>query len=256
MVIQRYNTLAPSKSRKKPENWSEYPFLTSRGIELIQRHTIPRTNLGMGRFGSYKDYGEDIWRIGYGSKKINRHWVGFQEYATLQQVENQLVEDLKEFSREIESYVFVRLNKNKKAALLSFAHNVGICGFKNSKLLELINKHASKAEIIGEWSPYINKIWISGGESIVNRRRAELDTFLAADKEISTFTVHNCRLKTCLLNLPETYNGCSNQIRAIEYLEGKLVGWDPSGNALKHFFRLWNEKPSGLASPPRPAIDP
>lgn len=210
----------------------------------------------MGRFASYKDYGENIWRIGYGSKKINNHQVGYQEFATRKQIEVQLVEDLKEFTKQIEPYIYVPLNKNRKAAILCFAHNLGVTGFKNSRLLGLINRHASKKEIIQEWSPYINKMWLSGGESIVNRRRVELDTFLAADKEIPTFTQHNCKLKTCLLNLPETYNGSANQIRAIEYLEGKMLTWDPSGHAVKHFFRLWNEKPSGLASPPRPGIDP
>jgi GH24 family phage-related lysozyme (muramidase) len=198
----------------------------------------------MGRFGSYKEYGEDIWRIGYGSKKINKHF------------EEQLIEDLKEFTKQIEPYIFVPLNKNRKAAILSFAHNLGVTGFKESRLLGLINSHASKKDIIREWSPYINKMWRSGGELIINRRRAELDTFLAPDKEIPTFTEHNCKLKVCLLNLPETYTGVHNQIKAIEYLEGKILSWDPSGHALKHFFRLWNEKPSGLGSPPRPGIDP
>lgn len=209
----------------------------------------------MGRFASYKEYGENIWRIGYGSKKINNHWVGYQEFATRQQIETQLIEDLKEFSKELESYIYVSLNKNRKAAILSFAHNLGITGFKESRLLDLINRHASRNEIIREWSPYINKMWLSGGDIIINRRRTELDTYLAADKEIPTFTAHSCKLKTCLLNLPETYTGVANQVRAIEYLEGKILSWDPSGHALKHFFRLWNEKPSGLGSPPRPGID-
>jgi GH24 family phage-related lysozyme (muramidase) len=210
----------------------------------------------MGRFASYKEYGEDFWRIGYGSKRINKHVVGFQEFATRTQIDAQFVEDLKEFSKQIEPYIFVPLNKNRRAAVLSFAHNLGVCGFKESRLLELINRHAKKNEIIREWSPYINKIWLSGGDLIIGRRRAELDTYLAADKEIPTFTEHHCKLKTCLLNLPETYTGVANQIRAIEYLEGKLQSWDPSGHALKHFFRLWNEKPSGLGSPPREGIDP
>ena len=256
MAILKFPTLAASSSLKNTEDWSEYPLLTPKGVELIKRHTQPRTNLGMGRFGSYKEYGEDIWRIGYGSKKINKHWVGYHEVATQKQIEEQLIEDLKEFTKQIEPYIFVPLNKNRKAAILSFAHNLGVTGFKESRLLGLINSHASKKDIIREWSPYINKMWRSGGELIINRRRAELDTFLAPDKEIPTFTEHNCKLKVCLLNLPETYTGVHNQIKAIEYLEGKILSWDPSGHALKHFFRLWNEKPSGLVSPPRPGIDP
>ena len=61
--------------------------------------------------------------------------------------------------------MFVNLNKNKRAALLSFAHSIGIQSFKTCRLLELINNYASKLKIIKEWSPYINRIWMSGGES-------------------------------------------------------------------------------------------
>ena len=237
------------KSHKKIDDWAEYPLLSPKGLQLIKRHTQPRIHLGMGRFGSYKEYGENIWRIGYGSKKLGKHFISSREIATIQEIEAQLITDLKNFSKEIEPYIQVKLNKNRGAALLSFAHNVGLAAFKNSYLVELINKHASKAEIIREWSPYINTLWRSGGESIINRRRAELDTFLAGDKEIPTFTKHSCKLQTCLLNLPETYTGAPTQIKAIEYLEGKLLNWDPSGHSLKHFFRLWNQKPGGLGSP-------
>lgn len=243
------------KSPKPVEDWSEYPLLTQKGINIIKYYSEPRTLTGSGLYASYREYGEDIWRIGYGSKRIGRYLVGQKDTATREQVEKQLVEDLKTFSQSMEDYVFVPLNKNKKAALLSFAHNVGLCSFKTCRLLELINRHASKTEIIREWSPYINRIWFSGGERVVDRRRTELNTFFAADKEIPTFTPHKCQTEYCLLNLAETYHGAYTQIRAIEYLENKINQWDPSGRTLKYFFRLWNEKPSGLGSPPRQEID-
>lgn len=243
-------------SRKKQSDQNEihkdYPFLTQKGIELIKRYTTPRTDIGMGRYASYKDYDDIDWRIGYGSWSINGRRVGSFDKYSRKVIEEQLEIDLREFSNLVAEYVFVSTNDNKKAAILSFAHSLGIQSFKSSRLLDLINKLAPKSEIIREWSPYINTIWRSGGEQMVDRRRVELDTFLAPDKTIPTFYPHKCELDTCLLNLPETYNGAPNQVKAIEYLERKLKGWDPSGEVLRRFFRYWNEKPSGLASPPRP----
>ena len=236
------------KQKDQKDDWSKYPFLTQKGIDIIKRYSTPRTYIGMGRYSSYKEYGEDIWRIGYGSKKIGKRWVGAFEKATKQQIEDQLIVDLKEFSTYVNQYVFVPLNANKKAALLSFAHNLGLCSFKDCKLLSLINECASKKAIIREWSPFINVLWQSGGEQIINRRRTELNTFLAPDAEIPTFFPHKCELKQCLLNIPETWNGASNQVKAIEYLERKLIGFDPSGEVLRRFFRYWNEVPGGLGS--------
>lgn len=244
--------MAASSSRKKkdgrPEDWKDYPLLTQRGIDLIRTYTHPRISLGEDRYGSYKEYGEDIWRIGYGSTRIKKHWVGAYEKATRKEVEAQFVEDLKEFSQAISLYIFTPLNETRKAAILSFAHSIGIQSFKTCRLLELINSTASRNAIIKEWSPYINKIWASGGDLMVSRRRVELDLYLAPDKEIPTFTNHKCELAQCLLNLPETWNGSPTQIKGIEYLERKLQGWDPSGEVLRRFFRYWNEKPGGLSS--------
>ena len=75
----------------------------------------------MGRYASYKDYGEDIWRIGYGSKKLGKRWLGANDVATEEEINQQLIEDLKEFSDLVAKYVFAPLNTNRKAALLSFA---------------------------------------------------------------------------------------------------------------------------------------
>ena len=202
----------------------------------------------MGRFAAYKDYGEANWRIGYDSLKLGKRRVAYNEKAERAEIEKQLVEDLKEFSKEIAQYVYVPLNRHKKGAVLSFARSVGILGFKNSKLLELINRHASKKEIISEWSPYINRYWLCGGDRMRDRRRAELNAFLSADKEIPTFTKHNCHTSICLLNLAESYNGAPNQIKAVEYLEKKIKEWDPTGHALRRFYRLWSQPPTGLGN--------
>jgi len=242
--------LTSHKKVKLKEKWKEHPFLTRKGINLIKRFQPARTNLSMGRYAAYKDYGEDIWRIGYGSKKLGKRWLSATDKATEEEIDIQLEEDLKELSDLVAKYVFVPLNTNRKAAVLSFAYSIGISSFKTCRLLELINSSAGKTKIIREWSPYINQIWLSGGDLMRDRRRVELDTYYSADKEIPTLVPHRCRVKRCLLNLPETYTGVPNQLKAIEYLERKLTEWDPSGEVLRQFFRYWTQKPTGLGSPP------
>ena len=244
--------LSSHKKKKVQTRWKEHPFLTRKGINLIKSHSVPRTCIGMGRYASYKDYGESIWRIGYGSKKLGKRWLNSIDKATKEEIDLQLEEDLKEFSDLVANYVLVPLNTNRKASILSFAYSIGITSFKTCRLLELINNSAGKSKIIKEWSPYINRIWLSGGDLVRDQRRVELDTYFSADKDIPTLVPHRCRVKKCLLNLPETYTGAPNQVKAIEYLERKLVGWDPSGETLRQFFRYWTQKPSGLGSPPRP----
>jgi len=243
--------LTSHKKEKVKQTWKQHPFLTWKGIELIKSYYPARTHIGMGRYASYKDYGEDIWRIGYGSKKLGKRWLGANDVATEEEINQQLIEDLKEFSDLVSKYIFVPLNTNRKAALLSFAFSIGISSLKTCRLLDLINSSASKTELIKEWSPYINRLWCSGGDLMVSQRRMELDTYLAPDKTIPTFVPHRCPLKKCLLNLPETYTGAPNQVKAIEYLEKKLLQWDSSGEVLRRFFRYWSEKPRSLGSPQR-----
>jgi len=243
--------LTSHKKERIKQTWKEHPFLTYKGIELIKSYSPARTCIGMGRYAAYKDYGESIWRIGYGSKKLKKRWLKSNDVASETEIEEQLIEDLKEFSDQVSNYVFVPLNNNKKAALLSFAFSIGISSLKTCRLLELINSSSTKNKIIREWSPYINRLWFSGGDLLVDQRRIELDTYLAPDKTIPTFVPHRCHLKKCLLNLPETYTGAPNQLKAIEYLEKKLVQWDSSGEVLRRFFRYWSEKPRGLGSPQR-----
>ena len=123
--------------KKKTDDWDQYPFLTQLGIELIKKYSPAKTYLGFGRFAAYKDYGEDVWRIGYGSTKLGKHWVGRYEKALTKQVDAQLIEDLKEFSNLVQHYIIVPLNEKKKAALLSFAHSLGIPSFKECKFYHI-----------------------------------------------------------------------------------------------------------------------
>ena len=141
------------------------------------------------------------------------------------------------------------MNAKKKAAVMSYAFSVGFIPFKNSQLLELINSGCHKKKLIREWSPFINKAWLNKSDLVIDQRRSELNLFLAPDKEIPTFLPHKCKLKYCLLNIHETYNGNANQIKGINYLEKKIQELDPSGEVLRRFFRYWNQEPGNLGSP-------
>ena len=109
----------------------KYTLFTEKGYQLTKKYTVPRTYLGMGRYAAYKDFGESAWKIGYGSETIDDHYLNAEDKASQEEIDKQFCEDLKIFSNEVQKYIFVSLNTNKKAALLSFAHSVGICSFKS-----------------------------------------------------------------------------------------------------------------------------
>ena len=158
-------------------------------------YSTPHTAIGMGMYASYKNFGESFWRVGYESKTLRGRVIGARDKISLEEIEDQLIEDLKVFSQQVSEYVLVQTNKNRRAALLSFAHSLGLPSFKNCRLLDLINNYATKTAIIREWSPYINRYWLSGGEGMRDRRRTELDLYFAADKEIPTLYPHKCKAK-------------------------------------------------------------
>lgn len=224
-------------------------FLSPHAINLVKTYSTPRIYLGFGMFGSYKNKDEEIWRIGYNSERLYGKYVKFNQKANQSTIENQLVKDLKEFAKLVEHYVIMPLNQNKKAAVLSYAYSVGIQNFKECNLLKLINTRATKDKIIKEWSPLINPIYVGSSDILKARRRSELNIYFAADKEVPLLVKHNCKLNKCLLNIAENFNGTPTQVKAIEYLEGKIFGWDQTGEVMKRFFRLWSQPQGGLGSP-------
>ena len=132
----------------------KYKLFTEKGYQLTEKYTVPRISLGMGRYAAYKNFGEDSWKIGYGSETIDDHYLNAEDKASQEDIDKQFYKDLKVFSKEAEKYIFVNLNKNKRAALLSFAHSIGLCSFKSCRLLDLINSYSSKNKVIKEESLY------------------------------------------------------------------------------------------------------
>ena len=87
----------------------KYSLFTEKGYQLTKKYTVPRTYLGMGRYAAYKDFGESVWRIGYGSEIIDDHYLDANDKASQEDIDKQFYEDLKDFSKEAEKYIFVNL---------------------------------------------------------------------------------------------------------------------------------------------------
>jgi len=235
------------EASSSPHKKDRSSFLNETGIELIKKYSPARTKIGFDRYASYQTELGD-WVIGYGSNSMFGKAINFTTRATQEEAEDQLLKDLIPFAALVEHYVQMPLNAKKKGAVLSYAHSVGIPTFKESNLLQLINRRASKTEIIKEWSPYINRKDYYP-ENLRERRRVELHTYLAPDAEVPLLCKHNCALKKCLLNIADTYQGTPKQVKAIEYLEKKIRDWDTNGEVINRFFRLWSEEQGGLGSP-------
>ena len=62
--------------------------------------------------------------------KLHGHALTSKDKATQEEIDKQFFLDLKEFSEKLKDYVYVNLNINRRAALLSFAHSIGIQSFK------------------------------------------------------------------------------------------------------------------------------
>jgi len=218
-------------------------FFTDLGYELVRRYTPCRVHTGFEEYTSYRpNKHEQFWLIGYGSSRLKGKGVNAFTVTSREILDEQLKEDLQIFSRYVDDVIYMPLNDKKKAAVLSYAQSIGILQFKQSRLLELINKNAKKSEIIREWSPFIKKNYFSN-PGLVDRRRAELDVFLQLDKDVPLLVEHKCKLPSCLLNLAATFNGSPQQVKAIEYLEKELLKADPGGKIIDKFFTLWRERP-------------
>ena len=217
-------------------------FYTEYAFELVRRYTPCRIHVGFERYSSYKATEEDgPWLIGYGSKKLGRHTVTPFTKASRKEVEEQLSRDLEIFAEYVGDLVYMPLNEKKKGAVVSYAESVGLSYFKDCKLLSLINRGATKTEIIREWSPFIKK-YSQSDQNYVDRRRTELDLFLQNDVEVPLLVEHKCVLPQCLLNIAANYCGTPQQVAAIEYLENELVKLNPGGEIVDKFFKMWNQK--------------
>lgn len=103
-------------------------------------------------------------------------------YVTIDQAEALLASDMQSAAAAVANLVAVPLTENQRAALVSFAYNVGAGAFAGSTLLKKLNAgdYAGAAGEFGRWvystTPAGEKVRLPALEA---RRETERNTFLA-----------------------------------------------------------------------------
>lgn len=137
--------------------------------EEIKRHEGCKLN-------AYPDPGTGgaPWSIGYGATGPEIH---SESVWTQDQADKDLANRLNTLGDRIDSVVHVEINDNQKAALCSFAYNVGMGNFKSSTLLRLLNEgdYSGAAEQFNQWTKAAGRVL----PGLVTRRQEESKLFLA-----------------------------------------------------------------------------
>ena len=142
------------------------------GINLIKKYEGFRSH-------AYRD-AVGVWTIGYGHTSMaGTPNVSKGLKISRRQGETILARDVEKFARAIQPLITVELNENQFSALVSFAYNVGVGGFKRSSVLKRVNARQFDAV------PHRLSLWVKAGgrtlRGLVARRAAEADLFLASD---------------------------------------------------------------------------
>lgn len=120
-----------------------------------------------------------VWTIGYGTTRWpDGRRVKSGETITRQMAEQVLRLHIRDFAGEVDRMVHVPINEGERAALVSFAYNVGSAAFGSSTLLKLLNAddRAGAAEQFRRWN-------MGGGrvlEGLSRRREEEAAMFRGA----------------------------------------------------------------------------
>lgn len=148
--------------------------LNKAGLNLIKKYEGFRSH-------AYRD-AVGVWTIGYGHTSMAgspRVLPGLE--ISRQQGENILARDVEKFARQIRPLISVVLNDNQFSALVSFAYNVGVGGFRKSSVLRRVN--AGRFDTV----PNRLSLWVKAGgrtlKGLVRRRAAEGELFLSGHEK-------------------------------------------------------------------------
>lgn len=118
----------------------------------------------------------NVWTCGYGSTGPD-----IKEGVTwsIWEAEDRLKADLVRFASAVDKLVTVPITSNQRAALISFAFNLGAQALKESTLLKLLNegKWEAAAEEFPRWNKAAGRV-LAG---LTARRCAEQALFLRKD---------------------------------------------------------------------------
>jgi lysozyme len=147
------------------------------------------------------DDAEDLPSIGLGHKitvkeftsgiiTINGDMVEWRRGLTDKQVDCLCEQDLKWAAVAVDKLVKVPLSAHQRAALISFAYNVGAAAFANSTLLHRLNAGEYRS-VPGQLLQWVNKTVTENGvkckvgppefTGLLNRRKVEIKEWLTID---------------------------------------------------------------------------
>ena len=110
MDIQKLPTADQLPSRKLDTSYAnKYAY------KIVSYYSIPRTYRGFDLYASYKDRGEFIWRIGYGSTEIRDKVISGRTKATREEIDDQLQRDLEKLSYKIARLIFLAFKCKEKS---------------------------------------------------------------------------------------------------------------------------------------------
>lgn len=151
--------------------------ISQEGITLIKHYEgCPQSN---GMAVSYRCAANKA-TIGFGSLKlIDGSPVKDNMSITLQEAEELLAHELKEYEGYINNMVSVPLKQNEFDALVSWVFNLGPSNLKSSTMLKVLNegKYYEVPEQIKRWNKVNGKV----NEGLVKRRKSEALLFECQD---------------------------------------------------------------------------
>lgn len=121
-------------------------MISNSGLEFLE-------NLEGFKTKAYKDV-RGLMTIGVGHLILPAESYLLKAVLTNDQVKQLLDKDLDIYEKAVTDTIKVPLTKYQKDALVSFAFNVGVNGFKNSSLAKAINAKKHSSEIIKGFSQY------------------------------------------------------------------------------------------------------
>lgn len=148
--------------------------ISSNGIELIKRFEGLHRVQPDGTVSSYR-CPAGKWTIGYGSTKGVRSGLKI----TVEEAEQRLMEDLREFEAVVKRNVLVPLSQYQFDALVSWAFNLGEGNLRSSTMLKKLNQgdYQSVPEQMMRWNKARTDAGLQVLPGLTRRRAAEAALF-------------------------------------------------------------------------------
>ncbi|UOG92589.1 MAG: lysozyme [Candidatus Thiothrix sulfatifontis] len=182
--VPPYTVIAipPEENNDTDEKSASLFFLSNEGKALLQ--SIEKLNLKPYDDQTSKQISKWIIgaTIGYGHLIERVEWDSYKNGITKAEAENLFFRDLQPFVKLIRESIDVNIKQHQFDALVMFAFNIGIGGFKGSSVLKIINGSFDDNcadELKIAWKAW-NKSQGVINNGLINRRKCELNIYFDA----------------------------------------------------------------------------